>query len=168
MPALDVERSEGRVDPRMDRTVAVDVVHSDILDVRADVIALKYAQALYGADALVSRKLTARQIPFPRPGRFRFEDGASGIAAPRILFVGVPPLRQFGYRDIRAFARTVLWSLSIEAPTTEHVAVTVHGPGYGLDEMEAFEAELAGFVDAVQNGDAPELLRRISVVEQNR
>lgn len=153
----------------MASNVAVDVLCEDALQIPVDVLALKYAQALYGVDAVVARKLTAsgRRILFPKPWRFSLEQGAPDVAASQILFVGVPPLREFGYRDIRTFARTALSSLVGDAPGTKHLGLTVHGPGYGLDEIEAFEAEIAGLVDAVRAGDTPEALRRITVVEQN-
>lgn len=149
--------------------VTVDVQCEDALRIPVDVLALKFAQNLYGVDALVADKLTAsgREIPFPKPWRARIEHGARDIAASKVLFVGVPTLEEFGYREIRTFARTVLSALADEAPGTEHVGLTVHGPGYGLDEIEAFEAEVAGLVDAVRAGDAPDALRRITVVERN-
>ena len=31
----------------------------------------------------------------------------------------------------------------------------VHGPGYGLDEVEAFEAELAGVLEAISSRKFP-------------
>ncbi len=46
--------------------------------------------------------------------------------------------------------------------------MTVHGPGYGLDEDEAFESQLAGFLDAIDSSDVPEQLKSITFVEQNR
>jgi hypothetical protein len=84
-----------------------------------------------------------------------------------VLFVGVKPLRQFGYSDIREFGRKVLESLAGEAPQTAHLALTLHGAGYGLDENEAFESEVAGLMDAIVSGDFPPALIRISIVERN-
>ena len=47
-------------------------------------------------------------------------------------------------------------SLAGAAPKTKTLGVTIHGPGYGLDESESFEAEIAGFLDALTSGDFPE------------
>src|SRR5262249_19009805 len=47
-----------------------------------------------------------------------------------------------------------------------HVALTVHGPGYGLDEAECFKAEIGGVIDAVRNGQNPPVLEGITIVEQ--
>src|SRR5215475_273126 len=138
----------------MASTVALDVLCEDALRISVDVLALKYAQGLYGVDAVVVEKL-GRRILFPEPWQSRIEPGAPDIAASQVLFVGVPPLNEFGYREIRTFARTALSFLAREAPHTKHVGMTLHGAGYGLDELEAFEAEVAGLVDAVRTGDAP-------------
>jgi hypothetical protein len=61
----------------------------------------------------------------------------------------------------------VLEALAGEIPTVRHVALTIHGPGYGLDEREAFESEIAGLLDALDSGDYPENLDQITIVEAN-
>jgi hypothetical protein len=48
------------------------------------------------------------------------------------------------------------------------LALTLHGPGYGLDEGECFLSQVAGLTDAVLSGDYPAQLERVRVVEQNR
>ncbi len=149
--------------------IAIELKAGDVLAEAADVLVLKHAQSLYGVDKTVVRALedAGRQIRLPKPWGFRLEDRAPGIAASRVLFVGVPALREFGYKEIRAFARKALTALAGEAPQTQHILLTVHGPGYGLDEVEAFEAELAGLVDAISEEDRPEALKRITIAERN-
>jgi hypothetical protein len=84
------------------------------------------------------------------------------------LFVGVDSLWQFGYREIREFGyRSLAW-LAGTSFNLQHILVTIHGPGYGLDEMEAFESEIAGFVEAITAGNYPKSLARITVVEHHR
>jgi hypothetical protein len=61
----------------------------------------------------------------------------------------------------------VLVSLAGEVTRVKHVALTLHGAGYGLDEGEAFESEVAGLIDAITGGDIPHDLSRISIVERN-
>ena len=149
--------------------VSVEVVQGDALTIAADVLALKYAQGLYGVDSLVAACFTraGQQLAFPRPDNFQLVQKAPGIAASNVLFVGVVPLYEFGYREIRTFGRKVLSSLATAKPDTRHIAVTVHGPGYGLDAIEAFEAELAGLLDAIRGRDMPPALQKITVVEQH-
>ena len=45
----------------------------------------------------------------------------------------------------------MLVTLAGELPATRTLLVTVHGPGYGLDENEAFESQVAGFVEAIES-----------------
>lgn len=140
--------------------------------VESDVLALKYAQARYGLDAYVAQRLQeaghSEGVMSPKPGGFRVLSGPNGVAARRVLFVGVEPLWNFEYQQIRAFARKVLVSLAGELPETRRLVVTVHGPGYGLDESESFESQLAGFLDAIESSDIPEGLETITFVERNK
>jgi hypothetical protein len=147
--------------------VDIEVKEGDALTEQADVLVLKYAQALYGVDALVVDALRAagRNIQLPEPWEACLEDSLPAINASRLLFIGVPPLHGFGYREIRTFALHAIATLAERAPKTRHVLLTVHGPGYGLDEIEAFEAELAGLVDAVRAGNHPEALQKITIIE---
>lgn len=150
----------------------IEVLAGDATMVEADVLALKYAQARYGLDAYVAQRLLeaghTQEVMSPKPGGFRVLPGPEGVAARRILFVGVEPLWEFEYQQIRAFARKVLVSLAGELPATRRLVVTVHGPGYGLDEGESFESQLAGFLDAVESTDIPEGLEAITFVERNK
>jgi hypothetical protein len=91
---------------------------------------------------------------------------AGKLGAKAVLFVGVKQLWEFAYKEIRQFARDVLVDLAREAPHTHHLCLTVHGPNFGLDESEAFAAEIAGLSDAVSTGDTPEDLERITIIER--
>jgi len=150
----------------------IQVVEGSIDEAAVDVIALKYAQAPYGADKLIAALLAeAGEEPAylkPRPGGYRYLPGRGAVSARHVLLVGVVMLQQFGYKQIREFAKKVLTALAGEAPSIRSLAVTLHGPGYGLDETEAFEAEIAGFLDAIREGDCPGDLQEILVVERNR
>jgi len=150
----------------------IEMLQGDATAVEADVLALKYAQARYGLDAYVAQRLCeaghSEDEMSPRPGGFRLLPGVAGVAAKSILFVGVEPLWDFEYNEIRAFARKVLSSLAGQQPDAQRLIVTVHGPGYGLDEDEAFESQLAGFLDAMETSDTPEHLEVITFVERNK
>ena len=136
-----------------ENVVRIEILHGDATSVEGEVLALKYAQARYGLDAYVAQCLRKAGQPedvmSPKPGEFGLLSGVSPIAAGHILFVGVEPLWEFGYQEIRVFARRILSLLAGELPRTRRLLVTVHGAGYGLDEEEAFESQVAGFWDAV-------------------
>jgi hypothetical protein len=155
----------------MTKQPTIRVIEGSIAELRCDVIALKFAQEYYGADRLVASLLAeAGEDPDhlrPRPGGYRLLSGRGVVGAEKVLFVGVPPLREFGYKEIRGFARKVLTAVAGELPTARSIAATLHGPGYGLDEIEAFESEIAGFLDAISSADTPAKLEDLIVVERN-
>ena len=151
--------------------IKIVVEQVDALAVEADVLALKFADELYGVDRAVVGALRNAGLEvvehLPEPSGFFITPSEGAIAADRVLFVGVGSLHEFGYREIRAFGRRVLEVLAGAAPDARHVAITIHGTGYGLDETEAFESELAGFLDALNSDDFPASLERLTVVEIN-
>ncbi len=157
----------------MGRRVDMDirVQQGDAMEFGADILVLKHAQALYGVDQLVVDRLEATGPSLsgilPKPGGFKLIDAQGRLGAKAVLFVGVVTLRAFEYTAIREFAARALTALAGAAPEAAHVALTLHGPGYGLDESEAFRPELAGLLDAIQSGDFPHTLKRITFVERN-
>jgi hypothetical protein len=151
--------------------VDISIVQGNALEIDADVLVLKYAQALHGVDELVVERLEAAgqgiRARLPKPGGFKLVDANGHLGAKSVLFVGVVTLRAFGYEAIREFARRALVSLADAMPAVSHVALTLHGAGYGLDETEAFRSELAGLLDAIESDDCPLGLRRVTIVERN-
>jgi hypothetical protein len=146
------------------------VLQGDALEISADILVLKYAQALFGVDEIVVDRLEATKPvrdTLPRPGSFKLFDTEGNLAAKNVLFVGVVVLRAFGYEAIREFAKRALTSLAEAMPEAAHIAFTLHGAGYGLDESEAFRAELAGILDAVETGNCPIGIKRITIIERN-
>ena len=149
--------------------VRVEVVNADALDFPSDVLVLKYAQGLHGVDKIAAERLQVDLTPqrLPPDGFRLIPSRDSGLGARLILFVGVVQLRDFRYREIREFSAKALRSLAGEVPDAAHVAITLHGTGYGLDEQECFLAELGGVLDATGSGDVPRDLRTVSFVEAN-
>lgn len=137
------------------------------MEFNADVLALKYAQGLYGVDLAVHERLTGAgsKPKLPKLGDVSFCNTGGAIAARTALFVGVRPLHEFDYGEIRAFAQAVLAALV--SRNVRHLALTIHGPGYGLDEVEAFVSELAGITEAATQNRVPESLELISFVERD-
>lgn len=151
--------------------VSIEVERGNALDFGADVLVLKYANALYGVDRAAVDALSSA-VPdintrLPKAGGFYITPPTDAVGASRVLFVGVGPLYHFGYGEIRRFARKALEALAGETPHASHVALTIHGTGYGLDESEAFTSEVAGLLDAIASGDFPADLARVTIVEQN-
>lgn len=155
----------------MTNRVELVIEGADATTFTADVLALKYAQDYYGLDELVAHALQGVGVLIgsiqPRVGKFAYVDARGCISAKHVLFVGVPPLSRFAYHEIRQFAGQALRFLAAEAPHTEHVAMTIHGPGYGLDEVEACLAQVEGYFDAMRTGDIPSAMKRITIVDRD-
>ncbi len=146
----------------------IDVQCADITTFPCDVLALKYAQAFYRTDTLIASSLRddyASEIT-PRPGEFELIPTEGKIAAQYALFLGVEPLYRLDYGGIRRFARDVLGTLADALPTARHVIMTIHGTGFGLDETEAFLAQVGGLTDAFRTGAVPAALERVTIVER--
>jgi hypothetical protein len=143
----------------------------DITEYSSDVVVLKHAQAFYGADALVRYKLEKKGISplnfSPSLGEFSYLKTLGGLVAPNALFIGVPRLFDIDYSDIRNFASNTLKVLSDRAPETQCIATTIHGVGFGLDEVESFLAQLAGYLEILETNDRLRNLRRITIVDKN-
>jgi hypothetical protein len=140
--------------------------------VACDVLVLKHAQGFYGADGVVASRLSVTQpglmgLSLP-PDKYKLVSTEGVISAERALFLGVVQLYRFDYGQIRSFARYALKILQKEQPHVGTVAMTMHGIGYGLDEQEAFLAQLAGIQDAYQAGTVPASLKKIMFVERNK
>lgn len=151
--------------------IRVELVCGNVLTVPADVLALKFARFFHGADRAVSHAMQAGGInvaPLPAPGEALLLETSDSVAAGKALFLGVGDLRSFGYLEIREFGERVLATLAKRAPETATLTLTIHGPGYGLDEAEAFRSEIAGLIDALSVGSYPPALRSITIVERER
>ena len=155
----------------MQNNVEIEIVAGDALSISCDVLVLKYAQDNYGLDGIVSDILINGGVEpgqiQPEPNGFRVVDSSQYIQGKKVIFIGVVSLYDFGYREIRDFSRRALSALAGCAPDTGRLVITLHGAGYGLDENEAFSAEIAGLVDGIQACDIPVSLEKITVIEKN-
>ncbi len=150
--------------------IRISVERADALDVSADVLALKYAQAHYGADRAATERLATRGVEadrLPAPGAHRLVATRGALGAGQVLFIGVEPLHRFRYDGVRDFGRRALGALAAEAPGTRHLCLTIQGPTMGLDEAEAFRSQMAGLVDALGGGQKSCALERITIAEKN-
>lgn len=151
--------------------IQLEVVHGNALEYSAEVLALKFAQHLFGVDRKVVDRLERNGVKvksrLPAIGTALLLNSKHAIAATEVLFMGVMPLGRFDYQTIREFAHSVLATLGKERPSLQHLAMTLHGVGFGLDLAEAFRAEVAGVLDAVAAGQRPVGLTRVSIIEQD-
>jgi hypothetical protein len=146
----------------MDRRFGYSVEPGDILTYEADLVVFKYAQRFYGADhaaatALVEAGAVPRDALSVGVGDFRFVETRGALRAPLALFIGTPPIAQFGYAAVRDFGARAAELAVRQAPGVRRLAMTVHGVGFGLDELGAFLAELQGVGDSLAQLQAPEL-----------
>jgi hypothetical protein len=136
---------------------AITVVQGDVLSTDCDVLVLKYAQGFHGADQAVAAALglSERRDLALAPGKHLRIPTKGKLPARRVLFVGVRQLWEFGYAEIRQFSKDALAILANEDCEKSSIAMTMHGVGYGLDEREAFSAQIAGLLEHLQGpGDA--------------
>lgn len=153
------------------REVVFAVEHADITQYAADAIVLKFAQGLYGADAAVARALNKgiedMDALLPSIGQHTFLPSKGHIGARIALFISVLPVFEFRYEEIRSFAAKALEILAGRGSSIRHVAMTIHGVGYGLDEQEAMQSQLAGLLDGLEAKAFPKTLERLTIVEHD-
>lgn len=155
----------------MPRTIEFAIEEGDILQYKADVIALKYAQSFYGPTQTVRARLDKKGVLEewfqPTPDTFVLMHSQGTAAAENIIFVGVPRLSEFQYAEVRKFTQCMFRALHDKAPGTQHLAMTIHGPRFGLDAHEAFLAQFLVCIAEAQVGSLPGALERITIVERN-
>lgn len=153
------------------RSLEYAVVLGDALSIQADVLALKYAQRWYGIDLELTERLmhvgVSISLRGPKPGDDVFIDTRRAIAATGVLLIGTPELLAFGYQEVREFSRHALAALASISSSARSLAMTLHGPGFGLDETECALAQLGGCMDALEAGEISSKLERISLIERN-
>jgi hypothetical protein len=147
------------------------VVRDDVTSVAADMLLLKYAQRLYGADEAVALRLFQHRVCeendlAPEAGDFCLLETKGAIGAGRVLFVGTPRLGGFRYREMRQFARQAIDVLSRQPFPIRTLATTVHGAGYGLDIEEALRSLILGFQQGLTTHPLSSL-EQIVFVERN-
>lgn len=153
----------------MRHNIKIQVVNDDAFNCAVDVLILKHAQNLYGLDRAVFLQLNkhGKHVVLPMEGASFYVNTSDIFQFKSTLFVGVPPLNKFNYSEIRDFSRTSLAKLTnkIEVGQPEVIGFTIHGAGYGLDEIEAFSSQFAGITEAITTGNFPKSIREIHFIE---
>jgi hypothetical protein len=147
---------------------AIQVEHGDILATACDVLVLKYAHGFFGADRAIAGALglSERDDSALAPHRHMRIPTRGRLPCKRVLFLGVPPLWDFGYAEIRAFSKEAMTILAGENCERDVIAMTMHGVGYGLDEQEAFTAQVAGLMEYLGAPDCAWRPKQILIVER--
>jgi len=151
-------------------SIGISIVNGDAKLVPADALVLKYSQSIRGLEGEIMKEMESagKQVGDTLPGQHAFliADGKEVTSSKNILFIGVPELSEFGYREIREFGKKAMSVLGAKFPSTRSIIMTMHGTGYGLDEREAFESQLAGIMESVKKQDIPSQLLEICFVEK--
>jgi len=145
--------------------IEIEVITDDVLRFKTDVLVLKHAQVSLGVDAKAKQRLGLDADMSLGVGGQLIVDGRPALGAEKVVFLGVPSLGEFGYAEIRLFARRAMSLVGAEFPQAGQIALTLHGAGYGLDEIACFDAELAGLLDAFELETVSPLLKRVAIVE---
>jgi len=149
--------------------IQIHVKSDDAMEIKGDVLILKYAQQLLNIDAQAFDRLSKfhadLSAKLPKPGDCLLLQSYGSLGVDSVLFVGVEQLFKFSYQSIREFSRRSLNYLAGTKPDVQRICITLHGANYGLDEVEAFESEIAGLVDAIAENRFPESLKQIMIVE---
>ena len=152
------------------RSIEFSIEQGNITSYDADVLALKYAQEFFGTDAIIAYLLQQSGISLteeicPNIGDYRYLETKKSIQAHYALFIGTPPLYELTYQDIQEFAARVLKVLANIAPTTRHLAMTIHGANFGLDEIEALFSQFRGYIQALKSKQFPASLEKITIID---
>src|SRR4051812_26416475 len=99
----------------MNRQFDLNLVHAEVNCLDADVLVLKYAQAKYGVDRLISNDLAKNGIDIkktcPSIGHSTLINNAGSSLFKKILFIGTVSLDNFAYKEIKRFATNALSAL---------------------------------------------------------
>ncbi len=152
--------------------ITLELMQGDITEAPGDVAALKYSRNHNGAAMAVAHRLTTQtgitleQIS-PARGEFALVPSLGSLGVAQALYVGSAQLRHFGYEAVRELGYNTLRGLALHAPETRHLAMTLNGPGTSLDENEAALYQVRGYLDALDAGEYPATLERITLVERD-
>ena len=171
-----VVHQKAKVKKQTLKPIKVTLESGNVLSVSGDVLALKYAQARHGADRGAAEKFRDAGRTLPKPKEWeaaKLVDSPRGIKAKQTLVVGThhlweydPEFRyQFGYGDVRKLNAMFISGL-IDHPV-KSVVTTLHGQGVELDMFGVFDSALKGFQSAINRGQFPPSLERVSIVMKN-
>ncbi|MFN8527921.1 MAG: hypothetical protein U0670_04855 [Anaerolineae bacterium] len=157
----------------MVKQVLLTIQQEDVMSYEADVLALKYAGTFFGADRAVAERLVqtgkAKDVNELRVrSTVTIVESQGAIAARQVMFVYAPRPREFSYDSVRKLAVNTLYQLKYSksiTPNPRSMVTTIHGSGFGLDELEIITSQVAGYLEAFRNSEFPESLETIVIVD---
>jgi hypothetical protein len=154
------------------QNLQISIKHADVLKFACNLFVLKDAQAWHGADYAVAKALNLAilsepVVKLPAPGNFVLVPSQRKLKADAVLFEGVETLGRINYSKIRQFGRSAILHVHEAMPEARHIAMTIHGVNFGMDERECFLSQLAGILETLEDETILPRLAEISIVEKN-
>jgi len=161
----------GLINPQP-RRLAIHIKQDDITKITADVLMLKYTKSFLGASMRVFNVLQNAGAPIntselTQMGSYQLLETKNALASPFVLYVSTPHPRQFKYADLTTFMKRAFHILKEQSPHAQHIATTIHGVKFGMDEREAFITQLNAILEAFSVGDVPSGLAQLSIIEND-
>jgi len=154
------------------RKLTIRIKQEDITKTSADVLMLKYTKSFLGASMRVFNVLQNAGAPINTSelapiGSYQLLKTQNAMTVPYVLYVSTPHPRQFKYTDLTAFIKRAFHILKEQTPHIQHIATTIHGVKFGMDEREAFITQLNATFDAFSVGDIPADLEEVNIIEND-
>jgi len=152
--------------------IKVSVFHGEAFNVKADALILKYSQTSYGLEKIVEREFIrlggsiTEKLP-KNVGESFITDSKNITQTKIVLFVGIEPMEDFGYKEIREYGQRAIAALAKTDQPITSILMTIQGPRLGLDEHEAFSCQIAGIVDSIAANNFPPSLTEIIFAERS-
>ncbi|MCL4256367.1 MAG: hypothetical protein KJ043_21595, partial [Anaerolineae bacterium] len=159
------------ITPDTSKNLIVRLTKGFVQNIPADVLVLKFSGTFHGASAQVFEALkqfgakVSIDVLKSEYGAYQLLDSNGATLAPKVLYVSTPLLRNFKYADLTAFIKRSFALLKEQTPDIRHIAMTIHGVKFGLDEREAFITQMNAIFETVIAGDAPPNLEQVSIIE---
>ncbi len=163
---------KGLLSTNTNTPLMVKITKANISQFPADVMVLKYSKGFLGASMHVFNSLqqvgtTINTAELTEIGSYQLLNTQDALTTPLVLYVSTPYPRQFKYTDLTAFIKRSFIILKEQKPDIQHVAMTIHGIKFGLDEREAFLTQMNAIFEAFISGDVPPKLERVSIIEND-
>lgn len=151
------------------RKIRFEIIKGNVLSFSSDVLILKYARKFFGADLQVAQTFLVNgdiidEMSLKRKEHVLRETNGL-IGSQHVLYVPTVGPKQFSYSEIRSFTEKSFTILAKENVEMKHVAMTIHGMGFGLDEHHAVMAQIGGILDVLQSDILNLDIERISIIE---
>jgi hypothetical protein len=153
-------------------TTHLEIVEGNVLNFECDVLVFKYSERFRGADKEVALHLHEQGNTIDqgslRSGEYVLQSTEEHLPANHILYIPTVGPKKFTYAGIRAFTEKAFTILADDDIQVKHVAMTIHGMGFGLDEHEALMAQIGGIIDFLQSDTHNLDIERVSIVERSK